>query len=114
MLLALRVIVGVLALLLLLAGLAALASGRLEGLSGFWLILLGAAGLIAVVFERLRYGSESTDRSGGGSAEAGIDTGPLDSRFQVTNERFVDPTTQRRIRVWVDPASGERRYRPDE
>jgi hypothetical protein len=27
-----------------------------------------------------------------------------------TKERFVDPTTQRVMRVWVDPARGDRHY----
>jgi hypothetical protein len=31
-----------------------------------------------------------------------------------TNERFRDPTTNRIIRVWVDPADGSRHYLPDE
>jgi hypothetical protein len=30
-----------------------------------------------------------------------------------TNERFVDPTTSRIMRVWVDPADGARHYVPD-
>ena len=32
----------------------------------------------------------------------------------ATNERFRDPSTRRIMRVWVDPASGERHYVPDE
>lgn len=31
----------------------------------------------------------------------------------ATNERFRDPGTRRIMRVWVDPASGERHYVPD-
>jgi cell division protein FtsW (lipid II flippase) len=114
MLLALRVIVGVLSLLLLLGGLAILITGMPEGWSGIWLMVLGAVGLIAVVFERMRYGTEAVERSIGASADAGLDTGPLDSRFRGTDERFTDPTTRQRVRVWLDPDTGERRYRPDE
>ena len=77
-------------------------------------LLFGAAGLIAVVFERMRYGSEAVGRSSGASADAGLDNGPRDPRFHPTDERFTDPTTGQRVRVWVDPATGERRYRPDE
>jgi cell division protein FtsW (lipid II flippase) len=113
MLSSLRLIVGVVALLMLLAGLAVLAAGGAQRLSGLWLMVLGAAGLIAVAFERMRYGSEAAERSGVAPGEAGIDTGPLEPRFHVTDERFVDPTTRRRVRVWVDPETGERRYRPD-
>lgn len=110
MLHALRLIVGVVALLMLLAGLAALITGGVAGLGGLWLVVLGAAGVIAVAFERMRYGSDSGDRAGG----AGIDIDPLEPRFRATDERFTDPTTRRRVRVWLDPGTGERRYRPDE
>ncbi len=30
--------------------------------------------------------------------------------WQRTDEVFVDPTTQRRMRVWVDPVDGARHY----
>jgi DUF1707 SHOCT-like domain len=36
-----------------------------------------------------------------------------DVRWIATNERFRDPSTQRIMRVWVDPASGARHYVPD-
>lgn len=111
---ALRILVGVVSLLLLLAGLAALALGGVPGLSGLWLMLLGAAGLVAVAFERTRYRSEAAERSWESVGGAGVDEGPIDSRFRPTDERFVDPTTRRRLRVWADPATGERRYRLDE
>ena len=114
MLIVLRVIVGVLALLLILAGLRILITGVPQGFTGLWLMLFGAAGLIAVVFERMRYGSEAAGRLGGLSADAGLDNGPRDPRFHATDERFTDPTTGQRVRVWVDPVTGERRYRPDE
>jgi DUF1707 SHOCT-like domain len=32
----------------------------------------------------------------------------------ATNERFRDPSTQRIMRVWVDPAGGTRHYVPDD
>ncbi len=44
-----------------------------------------------------------------GSLEA-----PLDARFRPTDEVFEDPASRRRVRVWLDTASGERRYRLDE
>jgi hypothetical protein len=31
----------------------------------------------------------------------------------ATNERFRDPTTNRIMRVWVDPADGSRHYLPE-
>ena len=114
MLPALRVVIGGGAVLLLVVGLLIVMLGGFSGISGFWLMLLGAAGLIGVAFERMRYRSEAAERSGEAAGEAGVDTGPADPRFQPTAERFVDPTTRRQLRVWVDPSSGERRYRLDE
>lgn len=115
MLPALRVLVGVAALLMLLAGLAVLvAIGGPERLTGLWLMFLGAAGLVAIAFERMRYTSEAAERSGPAPGEAESDSGPPDARFRATEERFVDPTTRRQLRVWVDSDTGERRYRADE
>jgi hypothetical protein len=34
-------------------------------------------------------------------------------RFQRTDEVFTDPTTGQLTRVWYDPGSGARDYRPD-
>jgi hypothetical protein len=33
--------------------------------------------------------------------------------WQSTEEVFVDPTTKRRMRVWVDPSDGTRHYVPE-
>lgn len=110
----LRVLVGVVALLMLLAGLAAVVFGGAAGLGGLWLMVMGGLGLIAVAFERTRYRSEASERSWDSVGGAGAEQGPLDPRFTRTDERFVDPTTRRRVRVWADPATGERRYRLDE
>lgn len=30
--------------------------------------------------------------------------------WQRTEEIFIDPTTRRRMRVWIDPADGSRHY----
>jgi hypothetical protein len=30
--------------------------------------------------------------------------------WQRTDEVFIDPTTERRMRVWVDPSDGSRHY----
>jgi hypothetical protein len=35
------------------------------------------------------------------------------SDWQRTDEVFRDPSTQRLMRVWVDPGTGERHYVPD-
>ena len=94
-----RLIVGVLASLMLLGGLAAIAAGyRLEGL---YAAGLGAAGIVIIVLERQRYGDSDDERR------------PATERERATDEVFVDPTTGQRTRVWVDPQSGERSYRPE-
>lgn len=34
--------------------------------------------------------------------------------WRRTGEVFIDPSTDRRMRVWVDPRDGGRRYVPEE
>lgn len=109
-----RIVIGFVSALFVMAGLAVIAAGGAPGLSGLWLVVLGGAGLVAVAFERTRYRSETAERHGGDPGVAGIDDGPIDPRFHPTDERFVDPTSSQRVRVWVDAATGERRYRLDE
>jgi hypothetical protein len=94
-----RLLVAVLATMMLAGGLAAIVAGfRLEGL---YVAGLGAAGLVIVVLERHRYGDAADERRTSGE------------RHRPTDEVFVDPTTGQRTRVWIDPASGERSYRPE-
>lgn len=115
MLPAIRLVIGIAAAVALLIGLILLLAGTLQTASaGLWLIVLGVVGLIGVGFERFRYHSEAAERGGAATDAAGADAGRPEPRFQPTEERFTDPTTRRQLRVWVDPASGERRYRPDE
>jgi hypothetical protein len=111
---ALRIVIAAVSALLMLAGLFAVVGGGPPALTGIWLLLLGSVGLLAMAFERTRYRSETAELTGEHAGPAGIDTDPPDPRFVATEERFIDPTTRRRLRVWMDPASGERRYRPDE
>jgi hypothetical protein len=33
--------------------------------------------------------------------------------WQRTDEVFIDPTTNRKMRVWIDPQDGSRRYVPE-
>ena len=84
--------------------------------TGLFLIGLGAVMIGGALMERMRYRSATAELS---AAPAGPGGGePVDrameSRFQRTDERFVDPTTGTRMRVWIDPSSGERRYRAEE
>ena len=103
-----RVLAAIVAALMLLGGLIAT---PFVGLPGLWSTVVGAAILIALVVERNRYRSDETDRSfatvGPGGGEP---AGPLEARFRPTDETFIDPTTNQRMRVHVDPRTGERRY----
>jgi hypothetical protein len=114
MLPAIRLVVAVGSVCALVLGLVIVVVAGVAGIGGFWLIILGAVGLIGVAFERMRYRSEEAERSGAPAGAAGVEPGPADPRFRPTDERFVDPTTREQLRVWVDPASGERRYLRDE
>jgi hypothetical protein len=106
-----RIVVGAIALLFVLIGLGGVALGGSLSTGGLWLTILGAAVLVAVVLERQRYRSDEADRAfepiGPGGGEPG---GQMEPRFRPTDERFVDPTTGHRMRVYVDPRTGERRY----
>ncbi len=111
---ALRIAVAVASALLLLVGMFLVVGGGPPMVSGLWLLVVGGTGLIVTTLERTRYRSEAAELTGESPGPAGIDTGPPEPRFRPTEERFVDPTTRRRLRVWVDPSTGERRYRADD
>ena len=62
-------------------------------------VVVGVAILVAIVMSFfLRRHGESTVPADG---------------WQRTDEVFVDPTSGRRMRVWVDPRDGERHYVAD-
>jgi UPF0716 family protein affecting phage T7 exclusion len=105
----LLVVAGVLAMV---GGLLLIVSGSPLALPGLQAVAVGAFLVIVVTIERSRYRSEHAERSNatpgpGGGEPAG---GQLEPRFRPTAEVFIDPTTGLRMRVVVDPASGERRY----
>jgi len=106
-----RLIVGIVAALMVLGGLGLIAIGSEAAISGLWLTVTGVVFLVAVAIERTRYRSEATE---GGSEPigpgGGEPAGQLEPRFQRTEESFVDPTSGHRMRVFVDPRTGERRY----
>ena len=59
-------------------------------------VVVGVAVLVAIVMSFfVRRHAESTVPAEG---------------WQRTDEVFVDPTTERRMRVWVDPRDGKRHY----
>jgi hypothetical protein len=94
-----RLLVAIAAALALLGGLALIVAGfRIEGL---YLAGLGTVGVIVVLFERQRYGQAAEER--GANVE----------HHRPTDEVFAEPTTGERMRVWIDPQSGERSYRPE-
>ena len=106
-----RVVVGAIGALMLLGGLALVFLMPIAGFAGGgWLILGGAVLLIAVVIETSRYRSEAAEHAKLPPGPGGGEPGPLEPRFRSTDEVFVDPTSNRRMRVYVDARSGERRY----
>ncbi|MGH2464588.1 MAG: hypothetical protein ACRDGI_03940 [Candidatus Limnocylindrales bacterium] len=79
--------------------------------TGLFTILIGAAVLIAVVYERSRYRSVEADlRNDAPGPGGGEPVGALPPGFRATTEVFVDPSSGRRMRVYLQPATGDRRY----
>jgi hypothetical protein len=98
---AIRVVLGVIGALLLGGGiLLGLGVGGAAIVPAFWMISSGVVLLIVAAVEVMRY------RTGPGGGEIGRP----DNRFKPTDEVFVDPTTERRMRVYTDGRTGERRY----
>ena len=97
-------------------GLLLFATGPGFPIAGLVTFGAGVILVIGALIERLRYRSASAERSaeapGPGGGEP-LDR-PMDGRFVRTDERFVDPTTHASMRVWLDPTTGERRYRAEE
>jgi hypothetical protein len=106
-----RIAIAAIATLFLVSGLGLIAVGGDVVISGLWAVVLGAGALIALAIERNRYRSEAAERSfesvGPGGGEPGAS---VDSRFQRTDETFVDPTSGLAMRVYLDRRTGERRY----
>ena len=84
-------------------------------LVGIYAVGLGLALIVAALIERVRYRSDVAEREaapigpGGGEPMDAL----LEARFRPTDEVFIDPTSGRKMRVWLDPRSGERRYRAE-
>lgn len=107
-----RVVIGVIGALMIVGGVVGVAVGAWP--SGLWAVTIGVVAILAAVLERNRYRSEagerSADASGPGGGEASMPVAP----FRPTDELFVDPTSGHRLRVYLDPATGERRYYAEE
>ncbi len=110
-----RVLLGLFGALGLLVGAALVVSGGEAAYGGIWLVVTGAILLLAVAFERFRYRSEQADHVGTPAGPGGGESldAPMEPRFRRTDEFFEDPTSRRRMRVWLDPTTGERRYRAE-
>jgi len=90
--------------------------GPALSITGLWLVGIGIAFMIGTLIERVRYRSEATDRNGAPTGPGGgepIGT-QIEPRFRRSDEVFIDPTSSRTMRVWIDPGSGERRYVAEE
>lgn len=109
-----RGLIVVFGVLMVFAGLASVSEG--SGVTGLWLVIVGMVLIVVAILERLRYRSEIAERSGLPVGPGGGEptTQPLETRFRRTDEVFVDPTSDRRMRVWLDQATGERRYRAED
>ncbi len=103
-----RVVAGLLGVGLMIGGLAGVATGAWA--DGLWSIVAGA-----VVLDRRRAGALALPVGGGralgcrsrpGGGEPSVPQAP----FRPTDEVFVDPTSGHRLRVYLNPATGERRY----
>jgi len=107
-----RVILGVIGAGMLIAGLALFfIGGPVVGLGGgLWLILPGMVLLIAVIIEASRYRSQAAELGHMAPGPGGGEPLPPEPRFRPTDEVFVDPTSKRRVRVYRDARTGERRY----
>ena len=77
---------------------------------GFWLVVGGIALIVGVVIETSRYRSQTAERDRLPPGPGGGETTSLEPRFRPTEEVFVDPTSNRRMRVYMDANTGERRY----
>ena len=106
----------VIGVLLVLGGLVAVSAGNEAAVSGVWAVVVGLVMIVVALLERFRYRSEVADRSGLPIGPGGGEptTQPLEGRFRRTAEVFVDPTSDRRMRVWLDDETGERRYRAED
>jgi len=107
-----RVVVGVLGSLMIVGGIVAIAVGAWPG--GVWAMLIGALSIAAALLERMRYRSEAAESSAGAHGPGGGEPSMPGAPFQPTDEVFVDPTSRQRLRVYLNPATGERRYYAEE
>ena len=92
---------------LVLAVVGAVAASARSSAAGLYPLFIGLALIVAAVIERVRYRSSEAETIGrahpGPAAASPPAVRSLDPRFRPTEERFEDPTTGVRMRVWLDP-----------
>ncbi len=110
----LRVLLAVLGGLLFVVGLLLITAGGEAAVAGLGPMVSGGVLLIAVALEHQRYRSQAAERSADPAGPGGGEPSPVPASFQPTDERFVDPTSGRVMRVFADPRTGERRYRAED
>src|SRR5574337_890771 len=119
----LRIILGVFGAIAFLGGLLIAGQGGSLAASAFWPIIIGVALMIIALYEQGRYRAERPDggapgSNGGGSRGAVGGAGGASGqatpapRFERTEEVFTDPGSGQLTRVWYDPSTGRREYRP--
>lgn len=63
-------------------------------------LIVVIVGIVVAIFGWDRYRGNRKDTGDAGAS-------------QPTSEVFIDPDSGRRMRVWYDPKSGQRDYRPE-
>ena len=96
-------------------GLVAISIGGQAAAAGVWALVVGLVFIAAALLERSRYRSSHAELSQEAPGPGGGEPTdrPMEPRFQRTDERFIDPTTHTPMVVWLDPETGERRYRAE-
>lgn len=106
-----RILLGVIGALLLIGGVTlAFVGGGAFIWATIWMVASGSVLVIAALVEITRYRSEAAEGGHFQPGPGGGETVTPEPRFRRTDEVFVDPTSQRRMRVFADPNTGERRY----
>ncbi len=99
--------------LLFLGGVADVGLGGSEATAGVVAIAIAAALMVVSVLQKSRYRSAEAERNDAAPGPGGGEGDPMEPRFVPTGEIFGDPTSHRVMRVFVDPRTGERRYRAE-
>ncbi len=110
-----RGLIGALGVLLVVGGIAIGAApvSSADRIGALFVAIPGLILIAVVLLERTRYRSLHAELTGDNHGPGGGETSRPDSRFRPTDEQFLDPTTNVRMRVYVDPSTGDRRYVPE-